>query len=77
MQLLIRVSCDRTLKIILIKEGVTQGYPMTMPLYRVSVAALSEQLKHDFPSPMQVWYTNDFSATSSGRYARPLMKWLG
>ena len=76
-QLVMRVPGDHTPKIILSKEGVTQGDPMTMPLYGISVAVLAEQLKRKFPSPMQVWYANDFSATASGRAARPLMKRLG
>ena len=76
-QLVIRVPGDRTPKIILSKEGATQGDPMAMPLYGISVAVLAEQLKHEFSSPMQVWYADDFSATASGRAARPLMKRLG
>ena len=50
---------------------------MEMPLYGISVAVLAEQLKSEFPSPMQVWYADDFSATARGRAARPLMKRLG
>ena len=76
-QLVIRVPGDRTPKIILSKEGVTQGDPMAMPLYGISVAVLAEQLKREFPSPMQVWYADDFSRTASGRAARPLMNRLG
>ena len=76
-QLLARVPGDRTPKIILSKEGVTQGDPMAMPLYGISVAVLSEQLNREFPSSMQFWYANDFSATASGGAARPLMKRLG
>ena len=75
-QLLIRVPGDRTPQIILSKEGVTQGDLMAIPLYEVSVAVLSEQLKRKFSSPMQVWYAYNFSATDSGRAARPMMKWL-
>ena len=48
-----------------------------MPLYGISVAVLAEQLKREFPSPMQVRYADDFSATASGRAERPLMKRLG
>ena len=77
LQLIIRVPGDRTPNIILSKEGVTQGDPMAMPLYGISVAVLAEQLKRIFPSPMKVWYADDFSATDSGRVARPLMKRLG
>ena len=76
-QLVIRVPGDRTPKIILSKQGVTQGDPMAMPLYGISVAVLAEQVKRKFPSPMQVWYSDDFSATASGKAARPLMKRLG
>ena len=50
---------------------------MAMPLYGMSVAVLAEQLKSDLPSPMQVWYADDFSMMSSGRAARPLIKRLG
>ena len=50
---------------------------MKMALYGISVAVLAEQLKRKFPSPMQVWYADDFSTTASGRAAQPLMKRLG
>ena len=76
-QVVIRVPGDRTPTIILSKEGVTQGDPMAMPLYGISVAVLAEQLKREFPSPLQVWYAVDFSATASGWAARPLRKQLG
>ena len=76
-QLLIRVPGDCTPRIILSKEGVTKGCPMVMPLYGVSVAVLSEQLKSEFLFPMQVWYVDDFSATASRRAARLLIKRLG
>ena len=75
--MVIRVPGDRTPTIILSKEGVTQGDPMAMPLYGISVAVLAEHLKREFPSPLQVWYADDFSATAIGRAARPLMKRLG
>ena len=75
-QLVIRVPGDRTPTKILSKEGVTQGDPMAMPLYGISVAVLADQLKRELPSPLQVWYADDFSATDSGRAARPLMKRL-
>ena len=52
-QLVIRVPGDRTPKIILSKEGVTQGDPMAMSLYGISVVVLAEQLKREFPSPMR------------------------
>ena len=76
-QILIRFPGDRTPKIILIKKGVIQGDPMAMPFYGISVAVLSEQLKSEFLSPMQLWYANNLSSTASGRAARPLMKRLG
>ena len=50
---------------------------MVMPLYGVSVAVLSEQLKSEFLFPMQVWCVDDFSATASRRAARLLIKRLG
>ena len=50
---------------------------MAMPLYGISVTVLAEQLKREFPSPMQVWYNNDVSARGIARAARPLMKRLG
>ena len=49
---------------------------MAMPLYGISVAVLAEHLKREFPSPIQVWYADDFSATASGRASQPLMKRL-
>ena len=76
-QLVIRVSGDCTPEIILSRKGVTQGDPMSMPLYGISFAVLADQLKREFMSPMQVWYADDLSATASGKAARPLMKRLG
>ena len=76
-QILVRIPGDRNPKIILSKEGVTQGDPTAMPLFEVSVAVLSEQPNQKFPLPMQVWYANDLSATASERAATPLMKRLG
>ena len=73
LQLLIRVLGDRTPHIILRKEGFTQGDPMAMPLYGVSVAILAEQLKRELPVPIQVYYNDDFSETSSRRAASLLM----
>ena len=42
LQLLIRVLGDRTPHIILRKEGFMQGDPMTIPLYSVIEAVLSD-----------------------------------
>ena len=46
---------------------------MAMPLYGVSVAILAEQLKRELPVPIQVYYNDDFSETSSRRAASLLM----
>ena len=48
-----------------------------MPLYGVSVDALDEHMKSEFPSHIQVWYANNFYATSKGRAVRPLIKRIG
>ena len=53
-QLLIQFPGNQTPRIILIKEGFTQGDLMTMPLYGVSMAVLDEHLKRELPEPMQV-----------------------
>ena len=50
---------------------------MAMTLYGVSVAVLAEQLKRNLPVPTHVWYADNFSATASGRDARPLVQRLG
>ena len=58
------------------KGGQTEK-PKYHDLYGASVAVLAKNLKQEFPSPMQVWYADDFSATASGKSIRPLMKRLG
>ena len=41
------------------KEGVTQGDPLSMVAYGLSLLPLIRQLKDEFPDVFQPWYAND------------------
>ena len=45
-------------------EGTTQGCPLAMPYYGVSVRPIIDQLKQSFPETYQVWLADD--ATGAG-----------
>ena len=46
---------------VLSKEGVTQGCPLGMILYGVSLLGLGEHLREEAPGVLQPWYADDFS----------------
>ena len=46
---------------VLSKEGVTQGCPLGMILYGISLLGLGEDLRESAPGVLQPWYADDFS----------------
>jgi hypothetical protein len=48
-------------QILLSKEGVTQGCPLGMILYGVSLLGLRDDLQESAPGVLQPWYADDFS----------------
>ena len=44
------------------KEGVTQGDPILMFIYGISLLPLIRQLKAKFPMVQQPWYADDAGA---------------
>ena len=52
-------------EIILSKEGVTQGDPLAMALYGISLLPLAEIMPKRFPDVLQPWYADD--AAMQGR----------
>jgi hypothetical protein len=59
--------------IMLSREGVTQGDPLSMFLYGIAIMPLIHRCKMDGPDCRQVWYADDSSA--AGRLTR-LRQWL-
>ena len=58
----IRLVCRRPGKLALIllsREGVTQGDPLSMALYGIALLPLAERLRAAAPSVMQPWYADD------------------
>jgi hypothetical protein len=49
------------------KEGVTQGNPLAMVAYGISLLPLIRRLKDEFPSVEQPWYADD--AGAGGKFA--------
>ena len=56
--------------IIMIREGFTQGYPLLMVLYQLSLLPLVEAMKEADPGVLQPWYTDDAAVrgTASQNY---------
>ena len=50
---------------ILIREGFTQGEPLSFLVYGLEVLPIIHQLKETFPDIHQPWYADD---ASSGRW---------
>ena len=48
-------------QILLSKEGVTQGCPLGMILYGVSLLGLRDNLRESASGALQPWYADDFS----------------
>jgi hypothetical protein len=45
--------------VLLSREGVTQGDPLSMVLYGLSLTPLAEAIRHSVPTAVQPWYAND------------------
>ena len=53
MQLLVRRPGEVETEILLIKEGVTQGNPLSMVLYGLILSVLAEQIRVEYPGFLQ------------------------
>ena len=78
MHLLLRQTGDASV-ILLIREGVTQGYPLLMILYGITLVPLEEDLRDAGPTPLSPFYANDAAfdglARRSAEQLRLLMYW--
>ena len=52
---------DRPCHVILSKEGVTQGDPLSMVLYGITLVPLAERLRKAHPTVLQPWYADDMA----------------
>ena len=52
-------------KILLSREGVTQGDPLSMILYGLSLTPLAESLRRSVPNAVQPWYADDGAIVGS------------
>ncbi len=60
-RLLLRSPGGMEPQVLLSKEGVTQGCPLGMILYGVSLLGLGDDLRESAPGVLQPWYADDFS----------------
>ena len=60
-RLMVRSSAGLEPQFVLSKEGVTQGCPLGMILYGISLLGLGEDLRDSAPGVLQPWYADDFS----------------
>ena len=60
-QLIVRSPVGMEPQILVSKEGVTQGCPLGMILYGVSLLGLGDDLLESAPGVLQPWYADNFS----------------
>ena len=51
--------------ILLSREGVAQGNPLSMAIYGIALLPLGEQLREEFPTVLQPWYADDCAMMGS------------
>ena len=77
-QLLLLYSGD-ALVILLIREGVNQGEPLSMVLYGITLVPLAEELRYADPTLLSPFYANDAEfdglTRRSASQLRLLMEW--
>jgi hypothetical protein len=61
-QLFVRASPGQTGHILLSQEGVTQGDPLAMILFGITVCPLAEFLRTQVPTAVQPWFADDAAA---------------
>ncbi len=67
-----RDSHDST--IILSREGVTQGDPLSMVLFGLAVTPLGNHLRSTHPNILQLWYADDFGLKGRASKARKVLE---
>ena len=53
---------DQDALILLSREGVAQGDPLSMAVYGIGLLPLAEHLRRKFPRVLQPWYADDMAA---------------
>ena len=61
---------------ILIREGVTQGYPLSMVLYRINLVFLAKDIRAADPGLLSPFYADDVDFDGSTRRSAHLLKLL-
>ena len=59
MKLLVRRAGGIEPETLLIGKGLTQGYPLSMVLYGMSLSVLVEQIWVEYPIFLQPWFSDD------------------
>ena len=68
--LVVRDTGDGSGHFLYIKEGVTQGYPISIIFYGIGVLALIREIRGAHPCVTQPWYAEDVG--SGGKFTRIL-----
>jgi hypothetical protein len=61
---------------ILSREGVTQGDPLSMILYALTLSPLSERIRESTPNVVQPWYADDVALVGTATDVKKAMKVL-
>ena len=75
MQLLLRRPGEPPVTI-LSREGVTQGDPLSMVLYGITLVPLAEELRAAEPGLLSLFYEDDVAFDGSARRSAQLLKLL-
>ena len=63
--LIVRDPASRTPRLLLSREGVRQGDPVSMVAFGLGLLPLIQQLKNELPEVIQPWYADDAAACGS------------
>ena len=75
--LIVRLTGEVDLESILSVEGVNQGLPLSMVLYRLILSVLEEQIQGEYPEFFQSCHADGFRMEEYGLHFKPYINRIG